>query len=358
MSKKLSASYHLFILALQAGDEDAIDAILQADGDVQIFEANAGGTITGLADNYIPDRARPSQSGVESTMVERGGDWTLPFPMLGGVGANFEPEYGPVFEICGYEKSSPGAGITEYKMATAQGAAGTVYMYRRDLDDNLMRLKVAQTARGNISVAGAMGTELISTAVGQCTTFPENGDALAFFDVDTGLPALDKNGVSIAPYGGTLTRFQGARLLCKGATCTYNGLAYPITDFSFDGALAVALQAVQTASPLACDVNLGRDGVANANGSIVVTLCDDAAAYEDLKSAYQANEIAELVLVYQDEAGTSQLTITLNIQFQAIPGESPDGSALNFDAPFIVVGDFDANPFGDNAITFRFEAAP
>jgi hypothetical protein len=356
MSKKLSASYHLFMVAQQTANEDAIDALLQADGDVQIFEANAGGTITGLADNYIPDRARPSQSGVESTFVERGGDWTLPFPMLGGVGANFEPEYAAIFECCGYEKSSPGAGITEFKLATPQGPGTTIYMFRRDIDDNLMRLKVAQTARGNIAIAGTPGTELIATAVGQCITYPENGDALAFFDVATGLPALDKAGVSIAPYLGNLTRFQGPRMLCKNASCVYNSLAYPITDVSFDGALAVALQAVQTASPLACDVNLGRDGVSNANGSIVVTLCDDAAAYEDLKSAYQANEIASLVLVYEDEAGTTKITITLNIQFQATPGESPDGSVLNFDAPFIVVGDFDANPFGDNAVTIRYEA--
>lgn len=354
MAGILSAQYHVFIAKSESAySTDGVEAAFTANDDIVFLESNTGGELTPLADNYIPDRARASQSGVPSTMVKRGGEWSIPVPILGGVGTAFTPEYNAILKACGFAEDVSGGTTSVYTLGTVNDESLSLYMYRRNLNNNNWRLKAATGCVGNLSIAGAPGQEAIATASGQTIDYCENTADLAYFDVTDGKPLLDKDGGAIT-YTGTVSKAVGERMICKAATIVYNGVPYKVNTWSIDYAFAIAPITSQTGDPLACRITRTRDGASNANGELVITLCDDGVAYDDLLAAIEANEVATLSIGL--EGSTTKLTLNHRIQFQARPGESPDGGAMNFAAAFIVVGDFASSPFGDNDSVWTYEA--
>jgi hypothetical protein len=332
---------------------DAVDAAFTANDDISYLIANAEAELTPLGDSFTPDRARASQSGVKSNFIQRGCEVSVPVPLVGGDSAdNYALPYGPILESAGFTVSNDGSATT-YTLSTAEAASGTLYQYRRRAHSDNWRLKRGRGVRTNINIQGTVGEEAIMTAVGQGIGYHDYTVARAYFDSD-GEPALDSDGSSLT-YTGTAAPMSDERLICKAATATYNSGDLPLVSFDVDFAMGIVPIEEMTSDPTHAAIVRIRDGVSPANGNLTFTTRDSGAALEDIQAALTANEEANLVITLAGP--TTEIVITLRIQYTGRAAESANAGAMNFTVPFQVRGDFSSHPFGDNGATIVAQAA-
>lgn len=345
MSDVLSSANQVLIFVKEASyGVDAVDAAFTANSDISYLIANAEAEITPLGDPFTPNRARASQSGVKSNFIQRGCEVSIPVGMVGGdSGNNYALPYGAIFEVAGFTATTSGS-TTVYTLKTAEAASGTLYQYRRRAHSDSWRLKRGRGIRHNINIQGTVGEEAIMTAVGQGIGYHDYTVARAYFDSD-GEPAINAAGTALT-YTGTATPMSDERLICKGATATYNSGSLPLVSFDIDYAMGIVPIEEMTSDPTHAAIIRAREGVAPATGNLTITTRDTGTALEDIQAALLANEEADLVITL--ESTTTKLVGTHRIQFTGRPAESANAGAMNFTVPFAVRGDFSTHPFGDN----------
>jgi hypothetical protein len=350
MAGIISSDYSLFVVGLESAyGTDKVGADLVANEDLVYLAINNGGDIVPASVDFQPDRARASQDGVSSSFIEDMCEVNLPVPMKAGVGTANTPYYSALLKAAGFVESV-GASSTTYTLGTSNAASASVWKFQRNLTNSNWRLKRALGAVLNMALSSAPGEEPVLTFAGMGANYDDFTTDRAYFGTD-GQPDLDASGGSIT-YTGTASRDDAERLLCVGATITYNSGTVPSSSFSIDAALAIAAIKTQNADPLSVRITRSRAGVSPANGVVGIETTDNAAAYDDIRAAAAANEVATLSVVYQ--GATRKVTISVRIQFVGRPTERSSNGAMGFDASFIVVGDFATHPFGDNAFVITY----
>jgi hypothetical protein len=351
MAGIISADYSVFVVGKESAyGTDKVGADLTANANITYLAVNAGGGLTPVPINFQPDRARASQSGVKSTFIKDMSEINLPIPMKAGIGNPNTPNYSALLQAAGFVETA-GASSTSYTLSTSNAASCSVWEYRRNLTNGSWRLRRATGGVLNMSLSSAPGEEPVLTFAGNGASYFDWSADLAYFDAG-GEPALDSSGGAIT-YTGAATRDSAERLLCVGATVTYNSGAVPVSSFTVDVAMTIAAIQLQNADPLSTRITRSRPGVSAANGVLSIETTDDAVAYTDIKAAAEANEVASLVVVW--EGATRKCTMTLNIQFLGRPTERANNGALGFDCNFICVGAFGTHPFGDNEFVMLYE---
>lgn len=352
MSDSLSDQQTLIFVKEGTYGVDAVDAAFTANDDVVYLQANAEADIVPMGDPFTPGRARSSQSGVESTFIERGSEVTIPVPMVGGNSAdNYALPYSDILEAAGFKVSTEGS-TTEYALATAQLASGTLYQYLRRAQSDSHRLRRARGVRLNINVQGTVGEEVVMTAAGQGIGYHDYTAAREYFDAD-GDPALDAAGTSLT-YTGSASRMSDERLVCKGMAATWNSIDLPLVSFDIDYAMTITLREEATSDPTGASVNRTRDGVSPATGTITITTRDGGTAYEAIQAAVAANTVANLVLTWSGSA--TEIVSTHRVQWTQTPEKQIDAGLVGFQCSFEVRGDFDTHPFGDNGVKWVSQA--
>lgn len=350
MAGIISSDYSVYIIGLESAyGTDKVGADLAANNDVVYLAINNGGDITPVSVDFQPDRARASQDGVSSSFIKDMSELNLPVPCKAGVGTPNTPNYSALLKSAGFVETV-GASSTAYVLGTSNAASISAWKLQRNLTSGNWRLKRATGGVLNMSLSANVGEEPVLTFAGQSASYYDWTVDRAYFDAD-GQPALDASGGSIT-YTGTATRDDAERLLCRGATITYNSGTVPVSNFTLDCALAINPIKTQNADPLSVRITRSRAGVSPANGTLGIETTDNAAAYDDIVSASVAEEVATLSIVL--EGATRQMTITANIQFVGRPSERANNGAMGFDCGFIVVGGFATHPFGDNALTLTY----
>jgi len=350
MAGIISSDYSVYIIELESTyGTDAVGAALTASDDITYLAINSGGDITPVAVDFQPDRARASQDGVKSSFIKDLSELNLPVPCKAGVGTPNTPNYAPLLKAAGFVETV-GASSSAYVLGTSNTNSVSCWKFQRNLTNGNWRLKRAIGGVLNCSLSSAPGEEPVLTFAGQAASYHDWTVDRAYFDAN-GEPTLDASGGSIT-YTGTASRDSAERLLCRGATITYNSGAVPVSSFAVDCALAIAAIKTQNADPLSVRITRSRAGVSPANGTVGIETTDNAAAYDDIVAAAAAGEVATLSVLW--EGATRQLTLTANIQFVGRPAERASNGSTGFDANFIVVGDFASHPFGDNALTLTY----
>jgi hypothetical protein len=350
MAGIISSDYSVYLIGLESAyGTDKVGADLVANADLTYLAINNGGDIVPVPVDFQPDRARASQDGVASTFIEDMSEINLPVPMKAGVGTANTPNYGPLLKAAGFVETI-GASTTTYTLGTSNASSVSVWKYQRNLTNSNWRLKRALGGVLNMALSSAPGEEPVLTFAGMGANYADNTTDRAYFDT-SGEPALDASGGSIT-YTGAATRDSAERLLCVGATITYNSGTVPSSSVSLDAAMVIAAIKTQNADPLSVRITRSRAGVSPANGSVGIETTDDAAAYDDIRAAAAANEIATLSILYQGT--TKQVTIATRVQFVGRPSERESNGSMGFDGNFVVVGDFATHPFGDNAFVITY----
>jgi len=350
MAGILSSAYSVFVAVEEtAYNTDAVNAAINADDNITYLAVNNGSDITPVGAPFTPDRARASQDAVPSTFVKSHSELTLNVPMTAGVGSANTPSYGALLKACGFDESVSGT-TTTYTLKTECADSATVYKYQRNLTDSEWRLKKATGVLLNMSLGSTAGEEPVLSMAGQGASYSDLSTPAAYFD-SSGEPALDGTGSAVT-YAGTASADAGERLMCVGGTITYNSAAVPASTVTLDVAMSVAPINTQQGDPLAVRIIRARSGVSPANGQVGVEPSDNMAAYDDIAAAVLANEVATLTLVFK--GATRKATVTANVQFSDRLTERDSNGAMGFDAPFIVVGNFSAHPFGDNSLSITY----
>lgn len=353
MGDTLSSAYQTWIAVKESTyGTDAVDAAFTGNENISYLLCNADAEITPMGDTFTPDRARSSQSGVSGSFIQRGSEFTLPVPVVGGDSSNnYRPAYGSIFEMCGFTETTSGS-TTVYTLKTSEPASLTLYQYRRNAHSREWRLKRCRGARANLGLEFNVGEEVVAQAAGMGVGYNDYTAARTYFDGDDA-PALDADGASLT-YTGTASAQSDERLICKGATVTYNSGALPVISGSVDIAMSVALLEQMTSDPTGSIVTRVRDGVSPATGSLTLSLTDDGTGFEDVSAALLSDENATLSIVL--EGSSTKVTIELRVQWTSRPAESAGDGIMNFDVEFQVVGDFSTAPFGDNGVKITYEA--
>ena len=346
----LSSAYNAYIVALESTyNTDAVNAQLIANTDVTYLGINNGGDITPVGTPFTPDRARASQDGVASTFVRSHSEVNLPIEMTGGQGTANTPSYGNVLRAAGFIETI-GASSTEYVLGTPSADSISIYKYYRNLTDTNWRLKRATGVLLNMSLSGNAGEAPVLTFAGMGASYLDLSTPGAYFGTN-GYPALNGSGGAIT-YTGDATADNGERLMCVGATITFGATNIPSSTTTLDIAMAVSAINTQQGNPLASRIIRTRTGVSNANGSLGVESSDSMAGYTVLAAAVLANTVGTLTMIYAGP--TRKVTVVSNVQFTNRLVERDTGGAMAFDAPFNVVGNFAAHPFGDNSVKMTY----
>ena len=185
-------------------------------------------------------------------------------------------------------------------------------------------------------------------------TFPEFSDSLPYFD-ETGLPALDGNGVSIAPYMGAVGVDDGSALLCQGITLTVGGTVYPVSAFSLELNWSVeGINSVQAESTR-CKVIRTRPDDSNVSGNLALEYCDGGAALDDVLTKAESGEAAALQIILAN--ATEKLTIDVPVIQLTDPQERVSGGTRAFDVGFQASGDGSVPVWPRHDVVFTFESA-
>lgn len=327
---------------------DAVDALLAANDAIVYAAINGGSSITPSAINFVPDRARPSQDGIQSSFIKQGCNAALTIPMQAGFGTNNVPNYHAILEAAGFLQTASGGGSTTYNLQSIQQPSVTIWRWSPVLNTLNYRLRRATGVVGNLAISATVGQEPLIAFAGPGQGYFDLSAPAAWLNRATGNPILDLAGAS----SSTATMDSAEKLLCRSATITWGATTIPVSSLTIDNAMTPSAIETMNAHPTTARVVRGRAGVGAGTVALSFESTDGGAAFDALLAGGEANTVATLTMVF---AGTTRkVTLVGNVQFLPVIGERDNGGTRGGDAQGILVANYAANPLGDNSLTATF----
>ena len=360
MTEILSNVDRVYFAALESTyNTDAVAAAIAADDNLVQLPCTLDTAIRPIARYDVPAVATPGEAGVSGKLVKVGGQVDVGVPLRGGIGTDFDPEVAMFLQAAGFIKSNPNATSTKFSLSNRVDQSMSLHEYTRNvLSADEWRLKVATGILFDYQLTlDAIGNEAIHRFSGNAANYPEFGVLRSYFN-SSGAPLLDADGGAYT-YLGTVSRAAGARLQCRNATFTYNGVTVPFESFTL--AMNQAVAPIENgANSAIATARVGRERGADSNATIGVKFnfsdSTPGAFYADALAAYQADEIAAGVIKFDN--GSQQVTINIaQVQLRR-PDESPSASSAGFDIVGIVCADFSTDILGNGSVEILFDAAP